>query len=282
MHRRFIGAARAGRFAQPEDAPHVAGGGQNGVLGGQQAGGFAFVGFGHQENAAVRHETVDAAVHVGREQHLPLQSQQVVDVLLLGGPQGLDRVVRVDPVDRGFLNPGEIHRRRELSGDLRGAGGSLGVAAVCACFGSGGFTSGPGPGLCASTVMLVVTVGVPRACGRALGGLRGGLRLPGDGAAQPGGVHGAIRHGHDGADLGQIGIVEHEGLVLGRNAVEDSVRLGARQQASLRVHRQAGDVRLPGIVVDLALAGAETRYTRPRSPVPTYSAPSGPAARHQM
>ena len=94
------------------------------------------------------------------------------------------------------------------------------------------------------------------AAGHALRGLRGALRPLGHGAAQRGGVHRAIRHGNDGADFGQARIVEHEGLVLGRDAVENAVGLGARQQAALRIHGQAGDVRLAGIVVQLAAARA--------------------------
>ena len=54
-------------------------------------------------------------------------------------------------------------------------------------------------------------------------------------AAERRGIDGAIGHGHDGADLGQVGVVEHEGLVLGGDAVENAVGLGAGEQAALRI-----------------------------------------------
>ena len=122
VHRGFVGAGRAGRFAQPVNAAHVAGGGQHGMFGRQQAGGFAFIGLGHQGDAAIGRQAVNAAVLVGGEENLLFQRQQVVDVLLLGTPQGLDGVVRVDAVDRGFFDAADIHHRGELGAHL-GCGG---------------------------------------------------------------------------------------------------------------------------------------------------------------
>ena len=94
---------------------------------------------------------------------------------------------------------------------------------------------------------------LPRA---ALRGLGRALRALGDGAAERRRVDRAVGHGHDGADLGQVRVVEHERLVLGGDAIQDAVGLGAREQAVLRIEREAGDVRLAGLVVELALAGA--------------------------
>ncbi len=84
----------------------------------------------------------------------------------------------------------------------------------------------------------------------------GGLGLFGDGAAESFryGVDRAIGHGNDGADLGKGGIVENEGLVLGGDAVEDAVGIGAGEEAALGVKREAGDVGLAGFVVELGLA----------------------------
>ena len=49
---------------------------------------------GHQGDAAVGRQAVDAAVLVGGKQNLLFERQQVVDVLFLGTPQRLDGVIR--------------------------------------------------------------------------------------------------------------------------------------------------------------------------------------------
>ena len=103
-------------------------------------------------------------------------------------------------------------RRRWVCGGLVGSGGLISAA-------------------WASTVMVVTdevtAVPLPDV---ALGRLIGCLRALGDGPAERGGIDRAIGHGDDGADLRQVGVVEHERLVLGGDAIEDAVGLGAGQQ----------------------------------------------------
>ena len=248
MRRSFVGSGRPGLLAQTEDAAHVAGGGQHGVFGRQQPGGLALVGLGDEGDAPVGRETVNAAVLVGRKENLALQREHVVDVLFLGAPQRFDGVIGVDAVDRGLLDAAHIHHGVELRGDLggRGGGGRLGLhfggLDIAARAGLGFHCDGSGGG------------GSHSGGGGGLGGLRRAGRELGHRPAQRSGVHGAIRHGNDGADLGQVGVVEHERLILGGNAIEDAVGLGAGEQATLRIHCQPGDVRLAGLVIELALA----------------------------
>src|ERR1017187_7114143 len=144
----------------------------------------------------------------------------------------------------------------------------VGVAWVCLVGSVCALISAPGCVFCASTVTdwgaacTVTPLPIPdweacvEACARLASEPPSARRLSalGQRAAKRGRVHGSVGLGNDGADLGQAGVVEHEGLVLGRYAIENTVRLGARQQAALRIHGQAGDVRLAGIVIQLARA----------------------------
>ena len=89
-----------------------------------------------------------------------------------------------------------------------------------------------------------------------MGRLIGRLRALGGGPAQRRGIHRAIGHGDNRADLGEGGVVEHERLVLGGDAIKDAVGFGAGQHAVLIIDGQSGDVRLPGLIPDFAVAGA--------------------------
>ena len=92
------------------------------MLAGQQPGGLALIGLGHQRDAAVWREAVDAAVLIGGEENLLFERQEVVDVFFLGAPQGFDGVVGIDAVDGALLDAADIHHRGELRADLRRGG----------------------------------------------------------------------------------------------------------------------------------------------------------------
>ena len=104
MHRGLIGTGRAGNFGQPIEAAHVGGGGEHGVVAREQACGLALIGLSDQCDAAIGREAVDPAVLIGGEEDLLFKRQEVVDVFLLGTPQGFDGIVRVDAVDGALLD----------------------------------------------------------------------------------------------------------------------------------------------------------------------------------
>ena len=82
--------------------------------------------------------------------------------------------------------------------------------------------------------------------------LGSGLRALGQRSAERGDVNRSIGLRNDGADFGQAGVIEHEGLVLGGYAIEDAVRFGAGEKTALSIDGEAGDVGLAGIVLDFA------------------------------
>ena len=138
---------------------------------------------------------------------------------------------------------------------------TCGLGRACACLAGSGWRLEFRAGLrvLGSTVMVVGAACHRDAAAARLRGLRRSLRALGQRAAQGGHVDCAIGSGNNGADLGQVGIVQHERFVLGRDAIQNAVRFGARQQPALGVHGQASDVRLAGIVIQLAFA---RRFTR--------------------
>ena len=227
----------------PAEVPR---GGQHLPALGQQPRGFRFVGLSDQRDFAIRRQTVDAATAIGGEQDMAGRRQQVVDVLFLRAPQRLHRVIGIDAIQRRFLDARYIEHRSGR-GCYSGRLSRLGRGGILRRFHIG---SGLGVGSHGDR-------GDRRGGGaRARSGrLPGPLRAPGDRATQRRGVDSSIRGGCDGADLRQIRIVQHEGLVPGADAVQDAVRLAAGEQLPIAVQGQAGDVRLSGLIVNFALAG---------------------------
>src|SRR5262249_43210000 len=128
VHRRFVRPARAGRFPKPEDLAEIAGGGEHGVIAGQQADSFAFVGLRDQRNPPVGGEAVDAAVLICGEENLFFEREEVVNVFVFRTPERLDGVVRVDAIDGALFDPAGFRDRRQRRGDLwrrRGCRGRL-------------------------------------------------------------------------------------------------------------------------------------------------------------
>ncbi len=256
MHRRFVRSAAPRPVAQPVDLAQITGRDQHLSALAQHSRRFRLVGLGNQRHLAIRGQAVDASIAVGREQDLPVRrtrpranawgyGKQIVDVLLLRAPQCFHAVVGIDPVQRRFFHTRQVEDRSVGNGSGRDRRRlnrfRLRRLYVRARLCIGGHRNG----------------GDRRRSGRASGlrGLRGSLRALGDRASQCRRVNGSIRRGDDGADLRQVGVIQHEGFVLRADAVQDAVRLAPGQQPPFAVESQAGHVRLPGLIIHFALAG---------------------------
>src|SRR5262249_28284198 len=155
----------------------------------EEADGLAFVGLGDERDAAIGREAVDAAVLIGGEENLLLEREDVIDVFVLGGPEGFDGVVGVDAVDGALIDSRGFGERAQGGGDLRGGGGSGGLLDLrlsrIGRLDLGGGAAFDGDGSADGRNAVRADAG-----GGAV--LVGGLRAFGDAAPERGGVDGAI------------------------------------------------------------------------------------------
>ena len=242
MDRRLVDALRSRLSRHSIDLAHVAGGQQQPVGAFEQPDGFLFVGLNKKRGLVPILQLVEPALFVGGEQQPAVLDQQVVGVLFLRRPQLLHRVVRIDPENGRLLHPRDFHQRGGRHGHHRlGRRGFLLLALRLKLYAALRGRNGD------------------RSLRHGLGGHLAGhgcrhRRPPRDGAAHRRRVEAAVRHRGQRPDLGQVGVIENERLVLGGDTVEDPIRLGPGHQPSLGVEGQRRDVDLSGVVVKLALA----------------------------